>query len=709
MVFGTIKDDNYDPPYALQKDMQRIKAAGFNTLRTWMEMPDFVYELAAQEGLYVLTGIGLPLGDLCDSAFRKKVSAELAKKITRLRKHPNIIGYLLINEPEVGFIEETGPECVQLFFEDLIETAHQLDPFRPVTCTPWVIMWPTDMSCWDMLTYNTYRYFPSVVSTNMTYARFIDHIRHEKAEDRAFVITEFGYPVNESGAGGFTYGGNSLEEQATGIVALINALVAGGVDGGCVFEWNDEWWKPLNIERDEFTHEDDPEEYFGLIAFKNDKDVIGTPRPAYYAISNRYQALTISPARQIIYTTDIPVRVYTANEMDTGTIEYTLDGAVWTPLSARALWQSGLIPLNSLQEGGHTVDVRRVDKEPAELIDHVVFYTCSPDKPVEQHLSLFTKPDVWRSGAPLWVYVKMTDPDGVPISNWPVKISTLQTTPTVDSHYEGVTGTNGEYRIQVTPNGEDKSHLIIWAACDTFRGLCPDYAAQVLVVPLNERPPRNPDDYNVGIRHLSEQPEIDGKREELWGEIPLVDLSLPDSGDSKVLIRGIWDGNDDFSGAIYARWDEEALYLLADVRDASPMQNKWNNAEVWRGDGLEIFMGTNPDLEGRNTYSDTDFQFILAPEGKTWIYGQASGGVRDAAMDGIEIVTRPDKEGYVLEARIPWSNFAFVPHDGDEIKVEFNLNNAVEGQGLPTKFFWATDGNAYRSPEGWGRAVLISE
>ncbi|NCC52688.1 MAG: hypothetical protein EOM20_15920, partial [Spartobacteria bacterium] len=421
------------------------------------------------------------------------------------------------------------------------------------------------------------------------------------------------------------------------------------------------------------------------------------------------QALTVHPARQRIYTADVPVRVYTAHALGPGAVECAVDGKTGFLLDADRLWQVGVIPFADLPQGGHTAVVRRLDEGDPRIIDRILFYTCAPGERPLQQLSLSVMPPVRAPGSPLWLVARVTDPSGCPVADWPVKISTLQTRPVVDTHYEGVTDTNGQYTIRILPDGEPGSHLIVWGACDTRRGGCPDHDAQSLVIPLMEKPPRNPADYTIRIPRMTRKPVIDGRRDEVWGTAPVLDLSVPDEGPVHVRIRGAWQGNEDLSGRIFARWDEKNLYLLAEVRDASPAQNNGHDADIWRGDGLELFLGINPHREDKNTYSDTDFQFILAPDAKTWIYGQASGGTRNASADGVEIAVLPDQDGYGLEACVPWNNFAFVPREGDEIDVEFNLNNMVDGQGLPTKIFWATDGNAYRSPEGWGRAVLISE
>ena len=153
----------------------------------------------------------------------------------------------------------------------------------------------------------------------------------------------------------------------------------------------------------------------------------------------------------------------------------------------------------------------------------------------------------------------------------------------------------------------------------------------------------------------------------------------------------------------------EFLYFFLDITDQTPAQNSWTNSDLWRGDGVEVYLGTDAESDAGNGYASSDYQFVLAPEAKTWVYDQALGGTRDNPLEGVEFVTVLTDHGYAMEIRIPWANFMYKPTAGDKLRVEFVLNDVEKEQEMPTKLIWASFGDAYRSSRGWGRAVLSED
>lgn len=693
-------------PDILREDMRRIREAGFNTLRTWDEMPDYFYELAAEEGLQVLSGATVPLGDFSDPAVRE-VAAETARvKIGRLRKHPNVLGYLLMNEPEPALFEEVDAEDVQSFFAAVLDAAHQADPFRPASVTPWIIMSFVDFSSWDMLCFNIYNYFPSAVSTNLGYANFIDFTRRTRASDRPFIVTEFGYPVNPTGEGGFAYGGNTEEEQARGIVDILDWIVAGGAQGCCVFEWNDEWWKPNDHPDDPKTHDDDPEEYFGLIAFENAEDTIGTPRPAYYAVRDYYRNLVIEPRRLGLYTADVPVRVYVDDPSFAFT--YAVDGTGEQPLAADGAWHTTTLSAEHLGDGIHTVAVHAVRNGIVQtnLTRRIHFLVATDFQPARPELRMTTQPNDPAPGEPVTFEVQLNDPAGNPLAGQPVRLSLLQTTPVSDTFYNGITDEQGRFAVIHCPaRGSGRHHVTAWAG---FRNAGHEalYAADTVSVAMEGSTVYGPESHRSTFMYTAEPPLIDGEEDMCWQKSAPVAIALNGHPDQPVYIRGRWRGNDHFSGTIRSLWDHHNVYFFADIRDTTPAENDEQGADLWRGDGIELFLSTRPSETASDTYSSADYQFILAPNNKTWMYGQAAGGVRNAALRDVEVVTRTSGDGYRIEARIPWTNFEYSPTEDAVLGIEFVLNNRMPGQGVPTKIMWASAGEAYRTPAKWGRALL---
>src|SRR5690606_2240547 len=55
---------------------------------------------------------------------------------------------------------------------------------------------------------------------------------------------------------------------------------------------------------------------------------------------------------------------------------------------------------------------------------------------------------------------------------------------------------------------------------------------------------------------------------------------------------------DNFEAAVKLSWDENNLYLLANVKDSTPMINPEASNRLWNGDGLELFIGSEKIGDG---------------------------------------------------------------------------------------------------------------
>ncbi|MBN1269950.1 MAG: hypothetical protein JXB04_10195, partial [Kiritimatiellae bacterium] len=637
------------PDDILREDMRRIRAAGFNTLRTWDDMPDRLYEIAEEHGLQVLSGVSVPIGNPAEPASAATAAEWAAYTVGRLRKHPNIIGYLMVNEPSPDVIEEAGEEAMRAWYRSVIAAARGADPVRPIATTPWIVMWFLNMPEWDLLCYNIYNYHPSLITRNMGYARLVDHARRTQAGGRPFVVTEFGYSVSPKGEGRFGYGGNTAEEQARGIADILSWIVAGGAQGACVFEWNDEWWKPLNTPRDEFTHDDDPEEHFGLVEFKGAADKVGSLRPAYDAVRKCFQNLVLSPREGEVIAGDVPVRVYQDGEGEAALYECSLDEADWRPLARAGSWWTAVLEPEELAAGPNTLWVRTKNAGGQVLSNATrrIGFCVAGDRadPTDQsdrsdhELTLEALPLDRRPEEPVRFVVHVRDAAGAPAANVPVGLSVLQVRPEMDVSYFERTDSNGVFSVvYFPPRGGPVSHLMAWAVCDTTRDGCPAYAAADLSLLLAGMPERDRAAHRITFCRAESAPAVDGRLDAAYGGRPSLDLMYHDGVVPEFEVRGRWYGNRDLSAGVYGTWDDEALYLFVEVKDTDPANNRWAKDEIWKGDGLEVHLGTDPAAPAE-AYAPTDYQFILAPRDKTWVYGQASGGTRNGPLKDVEMVT----------------------------------------------------------------------
>jgi trimeric autotransporter adhesin len=138
--------------------------------------------------------------------------------------------------------------------------------------------------------------------------------------------------------------------------------------------------------------------------------------------------------------------------------------------------------------------------------------------------------------------------------------------------------------------------------------------------------------------------DIDGVLDDLDG-VPSQRLTAPGVDD------------DDIAATTWFTWDDEHLYLTAEVRDDRYIQPYTGNA-TWQADGLQF--GIAPVWPGESDQRPEiqpriEFGFALTPQGPH-LYRYASGAVSGHLTDAdIAAVRDEDTSTTVYEASVPWT------------------------------------------------------
>ncbi len=414
---GRVPWDHDFQPDLLRADFKRIKAAGFNTIRTWAPLTDDELELAAEYGLWVIQGIWYDSGaDFGDPAFQKKTLSQVEEVITRSAKHPNILFYLVGNEPHGDAVYETGLEEVNAFYRKLVETAQRSDPkglFSYANCVFTDFMVP-DM--WDLTAHNAYPYSPVTIEKTLGYRGYIQIIKQNLASNKPLVITEFGLSVSPKGDGR-GYGGNTLEVQESGVVALWDDILNAGGTGGCAFMWIDGWWK----KGDENDHSEDAEEWYGLLGA--DADFVGTPRPVYFALMEYNRAIRTAPHDGATVVGRVPVEVWSPIATR---VEARIDAGEWLPLTQAGPWWRAELDLSSVSDGAHVVHTRMQDEQGQWGSRKQVNISVGRVEDISQAqltVRFIDLPAVWPANKALPVAIEVKDPHGNPVPGRRVSIS----------------------------------------------------------------------------------------------------------------------------------------------------------------------------------------------------------------------------------------------------------------------------------------------
>ena len=154
-------------------------------------------------------------------------------------------------------------------------------------------------------------------------------------------------------------------------------------------------------------------------------------------------------------------------------------------------------------------------------------------------------------------------------------------------------------------------------------------------------------------------------------------------------------------------WDDQHLYILANVTDPTPMNNTKSGADLWGGDGLELFIGSEA-LDEPGTLRFTDHQVLLgakaeAKSGRSFI-------VNAAKQPDIRMSVTPavDGKGYTLEAAIPWAALSVTsPKDGTQLLFDLGIDDAPKGEDRTRQLMW--NGGLRNSGDRsyWGRLQLV--
>jgi hypothetical protein len=294
----------------VRRDLKIIKAAGFNGIRTWSQMSEAELKVVQASGLKVIFGIWLkPDEDFSDAKVVAQDLALIRRVLAYSRNYDCVITYLIMNEPMPEHIRKVGAQATRDLWARSIELIHQLHPGVPVTIsgntaiTEWL-----DMNLFDVYGRNAYDYKDG---SNFThgFANSQRAITDSLGRGKPVLLTEFGRSVSRQGSG--LYGGNSLQEQADAMLRYYRDILDSGATGLCPFYYADGWWKAGSP----VIHNDEAEEWFGFFGFKDLKDTIGYPRPAWHALKQYNKALIASPKNQQFYQNEVPVEAFCQPEV----------------------------------------------------------------------------------------------------------------------------------------------------------------------------------------------------------------------------------------------------------------------------------------------------------------------------------------------------------------------------------------------------------
>jgi len=423
----------------LESDFSRIRAAGFNTIRTWEVMSPGELAEAERQGLAVIMGIWVdPKGDFADPTFRRDAVKKVGEMARAVRSSRAILAYLVMNEPEPGQVLKAGIESTRELLRELAAAVKAEDSRTPVGFASWPGLEFFDEPSLDFVAANLYPFRPSALNKAVGYQGMVHAWKLRAAAKRPLIVTEYGVSVAPSPPEPERSGGITEVEQATVTPQLAEAVMRSGAAGGSVFMWIDGWWKNNEIQGDEYSHDPkDGEEWFGLNAMDQPGDTVGRPRPVLITMHGWNQAVLTLPADGPVAAREVEVEAHveTAAEVK---IEVSLNHgpSLLLPTVREGPWLRGRLGLLSAAKGAqHALFTISDTKGPIARAERILI-------PPGEGASL--KLAVTSSGATRTVTATVRDSTGQPVSGVSIHLAVTEASHRFDRSDVLTTGANGQ-------------------------------------------------------------------------------------------------------------------------------------------------------------------------------------------------------------------------------------------------------------------------
>ena len=231
----------------------------------------------------------------------------------------------------------------------------------------------------------------------------------------------------------------------------------------------------------------------------------------------------------------------------------------------------------------------------------------------------------------------------------------------------------------------------------------------------------------VAVAHYAQDGvTIDASLEE-WN------LSTPivlDQEEQVIRDRQAWEGTDDLSCKVYLMWDEEYLYLAAEVMEDTPY-GAIDMLPVDGEDNFKLYLSTDSALDPQRTeYATNDFLVYLLIDNLYWdtavdrnmvpkdarkryVSNGMDGGQN--VLEGYTVFSVETEGGFIYEAAIPWACFSnekipvYTPAVGDMVNFDFAITDIFypcPGTQYIPQMAWTGDLNINSDPSLWGRLLF---
>jgi glycosyltransferase involved in cell wall biosynthesis len=219
--------------FQLERDLAAMREVGFTVIRTYTPPPEDLLELAAEQGMRVLSGVFYTdwrylLGS--SRRDRARVAREARREVEatarRCAGDPRVLGLSLGNEVPADVLRWYGIDGIADVLRGLAEIVRAEDPEQLVTYANYPTAEYLPLASVDFLTFNVF------LERRDDFRRYLTRLHHI-AGDRPLVLGEVGLSAGDDPDG--------EQRQADALDWQLETAIERGVAGTCVFSWTDDW------------------------------------------------------------------------------------------------------------------------------------------------------------------------------------------------------------------------------------------------------------------------------------------------------------------------------------------------------------------------------------------------------------------------------------------------------------------------------------
>jgi hypothetical protein len=182
--------------------------------------------------------------------------------------------------------------------------------------------------------------------------------------------------------------------------------------------------------------------------------------------------------------------------------------------------------------------------------------------------------------------------------------------------------------------------------------------------------------------------EIDGKLDDAdWSRAPVQQINTEPQYNTFKKPTSKWKGVDDLSARVRYLWDDQYLYIAAEVTD-DIFNNTKSDGGIWEGDSVQLLI--DPARDSAQKPGKWDYVVALGTLGpQAWCALSADAGVPSGEAKDVRIAIQKGSAGSLTyEMAIPWSRLApFKPAIGQNLGLALGLNED-DGHGRAALMGW---------------------